>query len=439
MKTLEALFRGATSALAAGGTRDPAAAGRHVHGDRTSSGTSRGRAAAFGLAFFVAHVGLVTAYVWAASSGGTRPIPEPPAIFRGHHHPWHPVLDLLRWDAILYGGIAAQGYASPEDPHQPSHLVCWFPGLPLLARGVHAATGWSFQAALVAVGLACTLGFWMALWSSSARDVLGRDAVAATSALVLAWPGTYVWLAGMTEPLVALLSLLVIVWWAQGHFGRAAALLAFASATKQLFTVMALALAFLRWIRSRPHPARLALELLVSTSGLLAFCAYCAHAFGDPLVWVHMMQRNFGKMRPWVVVDVRHYVRHAETLNGGFALGGVVLLLVAAGFLVPALRRERLGILSPGPLSPAGVEVLLWTLAASTTAFFVAVDSRAGSSFFSTFRYQTANVPLFLLAGRGLVRLPPRSRLLLVAALFALWVPLGAKLTAAYWGWRWVA
>ena len=202
---------------------------------------------------------------------------------------------------------------------------------------------------------------------------------------------------------------------------------------------MALALAFLRWIRSRPHPARLALELLVSTSGLLAFCAYCAHAFGDPLVWVHMMQRNFGKMRPWVVVDVRHYVRHAETLNGGFALGGVVLLLVAAGFLVPALRRERLGILSPGPLSPAGVEVLLWTLAASTTAFFVAVDSRAGSSFFSTFRYQTANVPLFLLAGRGLVRLPPRSRLLLVAALFALWVPLGAKLTAAYWGWRWVA
>lgn len=417
MKTFEAFFRGAPSA----------------------SGTSRGRAAAVALAFFVAHVGLVTAHVWAASSGGTRPIPAPPAVFRGRHAPWHPALDLLRWDAILYGAIASQGYASPENPNEPSHLVAWFPGLPLLARGLHAATGCSVPAAQVAIGLACTLGFWMVLWSASTREVLGRDTVAATSALVLAWPGSFLWLAGMTEPLVALLSLLVIVWWAQGRFGRAATLMAFASATKQLFTVWAVVLAFLRWIRSRPHPARLALELAISTSGLLAFCAYCAYAFGDPLAWAHMLVRTYGTMRPWVLVDVRHYVRHALTLNGVAAIGSILLLLVAARFLLPALRRERLGILSRGPLSPAGVDALLWALAASATAFFIAADSHPDGSFFSTFRYQTVNVPLLLLAGRGVALLPPRRRLLVVAALFALGIPLGAKLTAKYWGWRWVS
>jgi hypothetical protein len=398
----------------------------------------RERARAIGIACFVAHVALVAGYVWIASSGGTTPVPEPPRVFRGHYQPWHPVFDLQRWDAILYAEIAANGYASPSDPHRPSHLVNWFPGLPLLARGVRAVTGWSYSAALASLGLACTLAFWLVLWSRPARAIFGSEAVATTSALVLVWPGSFFWLAGMTEPPVALLSLVAIIWWAEERYGRTAMLLAFSTAVKQLFVVMTVVFAGLRWIHSRPRAPRAALELAVGTSGILAFCAYCAYAFGDPLAWLHAGMRLFSALAPRPLSDARGFLDYASTVNGCVALGTVALLAVTGALLLPALRRDGLRVVANRPLSPTGVDVLLWALATSETALFLA-GNFVSASLWSMFRYQTANVPLFLLCGRGLARLSPRWRYPLLVALFAAASWLGAHFTAAYWRWEWVS
>jgi hypothetical protein len=386
----------------------------------------------------MAHVGLVATYVWIASSGGARPIPEPPPVFRGYHHPWHPIFDLQRWDAILYAGIAANGYASPASPHTPTHLINWFPGLPLLARGLHALTGWTYPLTLAALGAACTLAFWLVLWSRSSRTAFGSPTVAATAALVLLWPGSFFWFAGMTEPLVALLSLVIIVWWVEERYWCVAMLLAFSTAVKQVFTVVAVALAGLRWVRSRPHALRVALELIVACSGIVAFCAYCAHAFGDPLAWLHMGMRIFGGRTPHQPFDIGRFLRFATTTDGSVALGSVALVAAAAALLLPTVRREGLGVLTKGPLSPPGVDLLLWTLAASTTALFLAADAIVGT-IASMPRYQTVNIPLLLLCGRALTRVPPLWRYLLLVVLFIATFWLGVRFTGAYWRWEWVA
>src|SRR6476660_608322 len=74
---------------------------------------------------------------------------------------------LCAWDCSWYHSIASEGYHSklPPASQEPwSSNVAFFPGYPILARGLHLATGISPRVALLLVAQAFSFVFWFAWW-----------------------------------------------------------------------------------------------------------------------------------------------------------------------------------------------------------------------------------------------------------------------------------
>ncbi|MGD9781037.1 MAG: hypothetical protein AB7V14_02670 [Kiritimatiellia bacterium] len=390
-----------------------------------------------GVVFFLIHAALVVHHVYfCASKRGTVDAPNPPAFFepaplRQEDHSYA----LNRWDALLYESIARHGYQPPTDV-----LLPWFPGYPILVKGVALATGLPIPSTLTLLSAVATLGFWLLLWSPRMRSALGSKTLSMAGILVLIWPGAFFWFAGMTEPWVAFLMLAAIVAWLSNRRAAAMVLCGLAASVKQVFALVGCILVLLRWRKERPRPIPVFLWLITTWSGLLAYAFYCAVFHGSPLAFAQAGYPVYGRvMTLRALFDLPNFARHAWTLNGGTAIAVYGLALAAAAvWLVRQRGRIAWREMAKGEIP---LSVFFWTVGGACMALYIAFDAYGFSPFrFTNFlRYQTTNVAHFLLAAYVLRQVRTRTLCLLLIPLAAVGLYWQNELAVRYWNWWWVA
>lgn len=396
-------------------------------------------ALAMGLFCFALHFLLIFHHVYVdASLRGIRVSPNRHLEFP---RPWHDWLDFNRWDAGHYENIIVRGYRSPAQPHTPRPTIQWYPGYPLLAKTLCALTGAKPTLIFSLLSLFFTMAFWLVLWLPGMTAHFGKKPVLIVSLLILCWPGAFIWFAGMTEPLVGLLLVLILYLWGTRRPLWIFSVLAFATATKQPFVPVALVIVlFDRLAHGRKALSSMGL-LLVSVSGFIAFGLYSLFYFGDFFASSNMAAKEFHIIvNPISLIDLPHYARHLKTFNGVVAAGSMLFLLAMG------LRLANIG--QAGPYVRAfffrqsaavSTETLLWAVALAYTTFSVlGAAYNYTMPFMSMLRYQSVNIPLFFLAA-SLLR-PVAGWKLAVMLVPMAWIGLFWQnlFTVNYWMWKWV-
>jgi hypothetical protein len=244
------------------------------------------------------------------------------------------------WDGGWYERIAHLGYEYAPDGAQ--HAIAFFPVYPGLVRAV-AALGPSIAAAGAIVS---HVAFFVALATLYAwlRDREGVR-VARWAVALLAWcPYSLFASVVYTEGLFLALSLGAMRAFDKGRYGWAALWGALASGTRVVGIGLAPAMAWAFWRDRRPRAALV--TALATSAGLLAFMAYQAAAFGDPLAFVHAQAGWHGDPSAgaglWALVGHRLSGLSVEKLvmagGGAYALWRArrSLPAVATGFAVVA-------------------------------------------------------------------------------------------------------
>lgn len=399
------------------------------------------------MACFALHFGLVFHHVYVtASHHGQRPFPLPSPAFLQENHtalptPWHPVLDLNRWDSAHYELIATHGYRSKEAEARYFHPIMWYPGYPLMAGLVQRVTGLSTTFVFSILSLFFTLTFWVLLWSPAVTGILGRKPVAIASILLIVWPGSYYFFSGMTEPLVSLLLLACLTLWFQNRPISSAAVLALGSGVKQLFVPVALAIYGLNLLKERPNPVRPTLLFLLSISGFLCFGLYGALYYDNFFASSDTCLRMFGKSLSLLsLVDIGHYARCFWKINGITAFAGMALLVGMIPFVFKAFPdRAAVVAFFKNTRETLPVPLSLWWVALAMTAFFTLGDAHGVSPYMSMLRFQTTNIPFFLLVGTQLRHHPWPTLCFMLVPLGSLFLVWQRSFTILYWGWRWIA
>ncbi|PTM50440.1 mannosyltransferase family protein [Phreatobacter oligotrophus] len=240
---------------------------------------------------------------------------------------------LLRWDAGWYMSIVREGYRVGATPQAEASIV-FFPLLPMLARGLSVVTGLRGFDALLVVGNLASLAA-VGLLAALVRPVFGPK-VAILSAAILAFTPTSVFLSSAyTEQVTLVLVLLMFLAMARGWFWAAA--LAAGLATAARLTSVAATAALVAQVvlaGAGPVPRRLVLGAalgLVGIGGLLAFMAWQAWVFGDPLAFLRGQEAWSGALgagqRLWRVVTLRPIL----STNGGVPWFLVFTALVVIG------------------------------------------------------------------------------------------------------------
>ena len=317
--------------------------------------------------------------------------------------------------------------------------------MPLLARAVHTVLGGPIGAAFTGLSALFALGFWLLLWAPPLVETLSVRTLVIASALILATPGSFFFFDGMTESLVALLLLALVVLWRQERFPAVVPVLALATAAKQVFVPIAVALFGLRALAWRPRrPAVFALQALGAVAGFVLFGLYSWYAFGDFLMSTHYSTEAFRKqISLFNLVNLTHYARALPTFEGMVAFSSVVFLLATGLRLFGSVEQvrslpERLRVTR----SRDGLEIVLWTLASAYTAFCVlgnAMSEPPYPPFQSFLRFQTINTPLVLLLAASLGRFSNGQ--LAAFGIPLAWVGLywQIDMTVRYWAWIWIS
>lgn len=393
---------------------------------------------------FLLHAGLIAHHLWYdASAANTKRPPPPPTFFEpGLLQPWHSSFDLNRWDAGLYEAIARDGYVAGNHPSRTSHLVRFYPGLPLMVRAVVRVTSWPVPQALSFLSLLFTFSFWVLLWTPRLVRRLGTRATALTSVCVICWPGAFFWFAGMTEPILATLGLVVLRSEFLGRRWRTAAVLGLGTLVKHAFIPLSLAWTGLMLLRERERIWRVLTWGAVACWGFGLFALYCWLRFGDPLQMFHaIVSAGPVQIRWTALVDLSHYAAQLETSGGVVAFGGLLFLLGWFLWNVPcAGAGELLAGATAG--DPSGDGLIIWWASLSMTCFFIVGNAHFTETFkpfTSLLRYQTGNVFLFLLVGRTLARLEPGRLAVLALPVCVVGIFWQSIFTVRYWNWWWVA
>jgi len=224
------------------------------------------------LAIAATHVGAATMSPrkhreWATfNPGGLRPEPPPPFL-----------QPLQRWDADFYLALAESGYP-PPDPVRPVYHLGFFPLYPLAIRAVAGAVGNFFWAAFALSNLCALLAALLLI----ELGALQRRADGVRAAMLfLAAPGSNFLSYPYSESLFALALAAGLLAARSNRLAGAALAGAAASATRPAGLAVAVALA------SVPR-ARRWLAAGAATAGVVAFAAFCAREYGDPLAFVHI-------------------------------------------------------------------------------------------------------------------------------------------------------
>jgi hypothetical protein len=188
---------------------------------------------------------------------------------------------IYRWDSVWYLRAAARGYPthlSMAHGHVAANTIAFFPGLPLLIRGLSGLTGMSQFSAGTAIstitGLTATIGVWALV-----REYAGERTANKATILFAFFPGSLVFSMIYSEGLVitgaafGLLALMRRRWVWAGLFG----LVATAAAPIALAFVVSCAWAAVGAIR-RDRDWRALAAPILAPLGSLAYLAW---------VWQH--------------------------------------------------------------------------------------------------------------------------------------------------------
>lgn len=230
-----------------------------------------------------------------------------------------------QWDASWYRAVLQQGY------HAPGYLSLakgFYPGYPLLAGIVywpatllHHGSGSLLGpvALMIVSNISLAIALW-ALWQLY-EPLLGRSATLAGCAFFLAAPGSMFLSAAMSESSFIAASALSLLAAHRGRWVAAGLAGAVACLVRPHGVLLAVPLAML-WLRASERPVLPSVVGLVCfIGGFGAYPVYTWANFGDPLLYSHLKQQDWGaglvNPLPTVVLIGRAAVSGIEWLFGG--------------------------------------------------------------------------------------------------------------------------
>jgi len=198
------------------------------------------------------------------------------------------------WDGGFYLRIARHGYPTKLPAHGAS-VLAFFPGFPLVIRGLHAISGLDFFAAGVSIvgiaGLAATCGVW--LLTRELADTASADRATALFAFA---PGAFVLSMVYSEALFALYA--IALCWAllRRRWILAGVIGAIGTATRPdgLAFVVAIACAAYVAIRERDDRRSL-LAIPISAIGFVVVQLYIWAHTGDAFAFFRAEQRGWNQ------------------------------------------------------------------------------------------------------------------------------------------------
>ena len=244
---------------------------------------------------------------------------------------------LTSWDSNWFLRIAQHGYGPHTVPSHwqvgPAFWTTWpfFPLHPALAR-VLMAVGIPGRGALLLVN---NLAFLVALFGLHriARRHLGRrGALYAVWAMAL-FPGSITSVMGYSGGLFAAGAVWAFALAEERRFGLAGLAVLAAPSSRPNGALVLVALVPMVVVLSRRSGRRATRPVLLSAAPSVAFlaawCAWCAHVTGDPLVFLHAK-------RAWEEVTLADFVRHP--LAGNSTVHVFLALLAVAALVIQARR-----------------------------------------------------------------------------------------------------
>ena len=202
-----------------------------------------------------------------------------------------------RWDASWYMTIANKGYSYDGDPRRQQNIA-FFPLYPLTCRFCHVITGASVPLCGVLLSHGAFLIALATVYVLVAGEVGSRSA-RLTLVLLAFFPGSLFFSTMYTESFYLLFSAQAFLAFQKERFILGGCWAGLASATRLpgiLLLIPLLSRALPR-LKDRPVRGRVALAVILASSGLAGFMIYQAIAFGDPLAFIrvqHAWSRSVG-------------------------------------------------------------------------------------------------------------------------------------------------
>jgi hypothetical protein len=355
---------------------------------------------------------------------------------------WHRTFDLNRFDSVNYRRIVISGYHDVENPLIPHEVIRWYPGYPAIAKGVAWLTGWSIYGVFSGLSALFTLCFWLLLWTPKMILIFGRSGLFAVSSLIICWPGAFFWFSGMIEPLVGLLSLVILQLWLTKRLNWLVIVIGYATSVKQVFVPLALGVIILDLVRNHTAIWKVFLRALIALSGFMAFGFYSWLSFGNFFASNDYMVKLAGyQLSILNLFNLKLYVSNIGTKEGFIAIASLIFLFIEYLRISKECNGWRhLFLIWRRPATPS-VDFILWWSAFVCTAFFIigSADTAFGN-FIGMLRYQTTNIFLFLLFACHFRKIKRWCvTILTLTPLLVTLVYLQRKYVVQYWLGQWVS
>lgn len=275
-------------------------------------------------------------------------------------NPHNLLLDgLVRYDSWWYRDIVVNGYRAGNVATGEQGTVAFFPLYPLIVKAVSQVIGNVYLSGVL-VSNACFLLALIFLYKW-ARHETDREVAGRFVFYVAAAPTALFFSAMYTESLFLLLVAATFSFAATGHPLRAAVPGILAAATRNTGALLAVVIALegfsqsgvtfspggspslFRHLRAQIRPALRAWPAIVAAAlvplGLLAYMGYLAHAFGDPLAFIHA-QATWGRDTSsagflHIVSTTRQNLRLGDSFLAGQVNSVTLLDLVATLSFLP--------------------------------------------------------------------------------------------------------
>jgi hypothetical protein len=294
----------------------------------------------------VTRVALMVIAWWSLRIFGKRELY--PAQLPDRFIPGSTILDgWARWDIAHYVAVARLGYGDDNPSHDGG--LGFFPVFPMLMRGATEIAGVApsernLAIAAILIANLCFAGCVALIAAMSAR--WGPEFARNTTVIFCLSPFAFFFNVAYTESLFLLLSLGALTLNERRKVWPATVLAAAASGTRLVGLALTPALLWSAWKRGASR-RELAGILIISPLGTLAYFAYTAVRFDDPLAYF-TAQSNWGGWDEHVRFYAELFLRQPKEAIGGDPRHLVIVLNVALGFLALGLLTQMRRVVDPG-------------------------------------------------------------------------------------------